>query len=115
MEEGSIVRISLPQSDGKLRSRPALLLKKVSPFNDWILCSISSKLHNEVKGLDFILDSNHEDFNSSHLKFSGLIRVANLFTIPESIIEGKIGFISSKSYKIILQNLSNFVLSTKGQ
>lgn len=111
MEEGSVVRISLPQSDGKLRSRPALLLKKVAPFNDWLLCSISSKFHNEVKGLDIIIDSSHPDFSSSHLKFPGLIRIANLFTIPENRIEGKIGFISNETYRLILKRLSQFILS----
>ena len=56
MEEGSVVRVSLIESDNKTRSRPALLLKKVPPHNDWLLCVISGKLHNEVKGLDVIID-----------------------------------------------------------
>jgi len=109
MEEGSIVRIALPQSDGKLRSRPALVLKKIEPFNDLLLCSISSKLHNEVKGLNIIIGSDHPDFISSRLKYPGLIRVANLFTIPSTVIEGKIGTISKQTYQLILDNLSHFI------
>ena len=115
MEEGSIVRIALPQSNGNLRSRPALILKKVKPYDDYLLCSISSKIHNEIKDLDIVIGIEHPDFVSSRLKYPGLIRTANLFTIPASLIEGKIGFISEQTHDKILQNLSKFILNRRKQ
>lgn len=104
------MRIPLPQSDGKIKSRPALLLKKIEPFNDWLLCSISSKLHNEVKGVDVIIDKEHPDYAPSRLKYPGIIRVANLFTLPETMIEGTIGELSVQTHKKVLTNLTTYLL-----
>jgi mRNA interferase MazF len=44
MKNGNIVLIPLPQSDGAIKRRPALLLKQMPPFNDWLLCGISTQL-----------------------------------------------------------------------
>lgn len=109
MEEGAIVRIALPQSDGKIKSRPALLLKRIEPFNDWLLCSISSKLHNEVKGVDIVIDKEHPDYVASRLKYPGVVRVAHLFTLPEKMIEGTIGNISPQTHKKLLNNLTAYL------
>ncbi len=40
MNEGDIVLIALPQADGQFKNRPALLLRKVPPFGDWLLRGI---------------------------------------------------------------------------
>jgi hypothetical protein len=37
MQEGDIVKIKLPQADGKVKMRPGLLLKKLPPFGDLLL------------------------------------------------------------------------------
>src|SRR5256885_15130340 len=91
MEKGSVVLIEFPQSDGSYKSRPAVLLKEVDPYNDWLLCVVSTKIHNEIKGLDILLDVSHPDFRDTHLKMASLIRSAILYTIPTNFIKGKIG------------------------
>ena len=112
MKPGEVVRVSLPESDGKVRSRPALLIKKIPPYNDWLLCAISSGKHLEQKGLDIMIDVKHSDFISSNLKFPGLIRTGFLFTIPESSIEGKMGTLSESTMVTVINNLV-FFLKTK--
>ena len=113
MEEGSIIRVVLPESDGKFRSRPALLLKRVLPHNDWLMCAISGRLHNEIKGLDILLKTTHPDFQQTHLKYDALIRTGFLYTLSEEIIEGVIGKVSIEIYQQVLTNLTKFISDKK--
>jgi hypothetical protein len=53
--EGSICLIPLPQADGKHKIRPVLLLKQFSPFNDYLVCGISTQIHQFVDGFDELL------------------------------------------------------------
>ena len=101
----------MSESDGTLRSRPALLLKRIFPHNDWLMCVISGGLHNEIKGLDVVINTDHPDFANTHLKYSGLIRTGFLYTLSEEIIEGKIGVVSAATYIQVCQNLSRFINS----
>lgn len=48
MKSGDIVLIPLPQSDGAIKRRPALLIKQMPPFNDWLLYGISTQLQQKV-------------------------------------------------------------------
>jgi mRNA interferase MazF len=83
VEEGAIVRVSLPESDGKVRSRPALILKKIPPHNDYLLCAVSGKLHKYVEGLDILIDKNHPDFAASNLKYpSCFVPASSLLFLP---------------------------------
>jgi mRNA interferase MazF len=42
MKEGDIVLTPLPQSDGKEKPRPALILRKMPPFGDFLVSVCSS-------------------------------------------------------------------------
>ena len=110
MEEGTIIRIALPQADGKDKVRPALLLKIIPPFSDLLVCGLSTKLHNEIAGLDTRVDQSHPDFPTSGLKYPSLIRAAYLFTLSQGRNEGAIGFVSKDTFRQILKNLTSFIL-----
>ena len=62
---GQIVLFQFPQTDivqGKLR--PALLLGKLpGPYDDWLMCMISSQIHQYIEGFDEIIDSGVADFS----------------------------------------------------
>ena len=55
---GDIVLFRFPQTDlriGKLR--PALLLKELpGELDDWLVCMISSQMHQEIPGLEPVID-----------------------------------------------------------
>jgi mRNA interferase MazF len=55
--EGQIVLFKFPQTDqtvGKLR--PALVLRRLpGQFDDWLICMISSQLHQQTPGLDEVI------------------------------------------------------------
>lgn len=109
MNEGDLIKIPLPQADGLIKSRPALVLRKVPPFNDLLICGNSSKIHNYVEGLDVIISSSHKDFKKSGLKTSSVIRSAYLMLLAEKDTPGSIGSISTEKHQQVLKNLSDFL------
>lgn len=105
---GDIVLIRFPRSDleeGKYR--PVLLLNKLpGPFQDWLLCAITSQIRHEIQGWDEIITQSDNDFKESGLKATSLIRIGKLATINESIFEGKLGEISPQRLRRIRTKLS---------
>lgn len=93
MKEGDIGVIDMRQPDGSVKTRPVLLLKKVKPFNDWIVCAISTQLQQEVNGFDMIIDSADGSFASTGLKQSSIIRLGMISTVSKTVIPGIIGSI----------------------
>ena len=52
MTEGDVVLTPLPQADGRVKPRPAILLRRMPPFGDWLICGVSTQLHQQVPGVD---------------------------------------------------------------
>lgn len=65
MKEAEIVIAVFPQADGTLKRRPALILREMPPFKDFLICGISTQLRQEVKDFDEIISANDEDFDAS--------------------------------------------------
>lgn len=110
MREGDIILTSIPQADGQIKNRPALLLRDMPPFQDALVCGISSQLHQEVKGFDEVVAIDDADFQSSGLVVESLIRLGFLAIIPRAKILGSIGAISKERHKQLLRNLSEYLL-----
>ncbi len=104
-----IVRVALPQADDQVKVRPALLLKPIRPHSDWLLCAISTQLHNEVAGLDVLIDVEYPDFGQARFLKPSIIRVVKLHTMPEARIEGSIGTVSDATYNTVMDNLIHFL------
>lgn len=62
MNEGDIVKAVLNQVDNKAKFRPVLLLKKMPPFDDWLVCGITSQIKNKVDKFDLLMSSDDPDF-----------------------------------------------------
>jgi len=45
MKEGDVVLTPLPQADGAMKNRPAIVLRVMPPFGDRLVCGVSSQLH----------------------------------------------------------------------
>jgi mRNA interferase MazF len=82
MTEGDVVLTPLPQADGCTKPRPAILLRQVPPFGDWLVYGVSTQWRQEVAGFDEIIDLSHSDFRSSGLKATSLIRLGYLVVLP---------------------------------
>ena len=111
MKEGDVVLITLPQSDGRIKKRPALILRSMPPFGDWLVCGISTQLHQQVFGFDDIIDLGHSDFAGSGLKSAYLIRLGFLAVIPAPDLLGKIGRIGPERHRRLVENLANHLLA----
>lgn len=109
MTAGDVVLTPLPQADGRLKPRPAVLLKKLPPFGDWLVCGVSTQLQQEVAGFDDIIDLSHPDFSGSGLKAVSLIRLGFLAVLPESHFLGILGAISAERHRTLLHRLSAFL------
>lgn len=112
MREGDIVKAALNQIDNKVKFRPALLLKQMPPYDDWLVCGITSQLSNRVEKFDLLLSENDSEFPKTGLLKTSIIRLGFIAVIPESIIEGIIGSISKNKYDELLNNLISHLYST---
>lgn len=110
MKETDIVIAVFPQSDGSLKRRPALILREMPPFRDFLICGISTQLRQKVENFDEIVSSNDGDFAESGLDEESLIRLGFLLVLPRSQIIGSIGSISEARHERLLNNLSRYLL-----
>lgn len=105
MKAGEIALASLQQADGQLKMRPVLLLTTFPPFDDWLVCGISSQIRHAVSGLDNVVEIKDADFEKSGLQVPSVIRTGFLATLPSKDIPGTIGSISSKRYHTVINQL----------
>jgi len=104
LEPGDVSLIRFPRADlrnGKYR--PVLLLSKLpGPFDDWLICAITSQLRHEVKKWDERIERGDDDFKGSGLTVPSLIRIGKLATVEERVVEGVLGRISAERLMRIL-------------
>ncbi len=110
-QPGQIVLFRFPRTDldaGKLRQ--ALLLRKVpGDYEDWLVCMVSSQLHQFDSGFDELISTEDADFESSGLKVSSVIRIGRLAIVEDGILIGSIGQISSDRVDCIRRRLANWI------
>jgi len=109
MKEGNVVIVAMPQADGSVKNRPTIVLREMPPFQDMLVCGVSSQLHQEVKDFDQIISPTDSDFAASSLVGKSLIRLGFLTVVPQSQIVGVIGSISSIRHQRLLEKLSNYL------
>jgi mRNA interferase MazF len=109
MTEGDIALTPLPQSDRGVKARPAVLLRRMPPFGDWLVCGISTQLHQQVVGFDEVIAPSHPDFADSGLKAPSLIRLGFLAVVPSGQFLGVLGSVADDRHARLLQKLSAFL------
>ena len=113
MNEGDIVLAPLPQADGQIKKRPAAVLRKVPPFDDLLVCGISTQLRQCVEGFDELILSTDPDFKTSGLLQDSVVRLGYLLTLPRKEFIGSIGKISPERHRRLLKQLAEFLVSIK--
>ena len=103
--KGDIVVVLFPFSDlsGK-KKRPALIAKSISG-NDFILCQITHKSHENTEEIEL----KKNDLNDGKLSKDSFIRFSKLFTIDQSLIEYKIGSIKTGKFEKIIDKICSFL------
>jgi len=112
IREGQIVLFRFPYSDRKeAKFRPALVIRKLpGAYEDWLICMITSQLSQEESSFDEIISEEDNDFSSSGLKLSSLIRVGRLAVVNKSILVGSIGEINGDRLSRIRNKISNWII-----
>ncbi len=114
MQEGDVVLTPIPQADGRIKNRPALILREMPSHGDVLVCGISTQLHAGVPGFDEIISPTDADFGSSGLVAASLIRLGFLAVLPRQNIAGAIGSIAPERHRRLLEALSNYLVRHRG-
>lgn len=115
MNEGDVLLTSLRQADGALKERPVLLLRRMPPFEDFLVCGISTQLQQVVPEFDEIVSPTDADFTASGLKAASLIRLGYLAVLPRAEFRGRIGSISPSRLMRLRTKLSEFLRPEPGE
>ena len=110
MKEGNIILTPIPQVNGEIKNRPALILKEMPKYQDFLVCGISTQLKQYIPNFDEIISPEDEDFQSSGLVSQSVIRLSFLTVISRNIIIGSIGSISTERHQRLLENLSQYLV-----
>ncbi|HEX8920666.1 MAG TPA: type II toxin-antitoxin system PemK/MazF family toxin [Pyrinomonadaceae bacterium] len=110
MKEGDVILTPVPQANGMVKNRPAIILRELPPYQDFLVCGVSTQLHQKVENFDEIISPGDSDFSPSGLKSGSLIRLGFLAVLPHSSVIGSIGSISSERHKRLLKTLSDYLV-----
>lgn len=109
MNEGDVILTQIPQADGVMKNRPALILREMPPFGDMLVCGISTQIHQSVPGFDEVITGADDDYSATGLVADSVIRLGFLGVIPHSKIIGSIGRVAYKRHERLLVRLSTYL------
>ena len=110
MTPGDIVLVAMPKRNGKTKKRPALILQRMRPFDDFLVCGISSQTQLAVEDFDLLLKESDPNFKNTGLKKASIIRLGYITTIPKTTVPGKIGQITPEQFNGLMGRLVNYLL-----
>ena len=114
MKEADIVLAPLPQADGRVKNRPAVVLRVMPGFGDLLVCGVSAQLRQQVASFDETIENSHVDFKTSGLKAPSLIRLGFLAVLPVNNFLGTIGFISGERHQRLVSRLCEHLQPKSG-
>lgn len=112
MKECDVILTPVPQADGKIKLRPAVVLREMpGAYRDVLVCGVSTQLHLCIDGFDELISSEDKDFVLSGFLAQSLIRLGFLAVLPRRSIVGTIGSVSAERHRRLLERLSNYLVS----
>jgi mRNA interferase MazF len=115
MREGDVVLTPIPQADGSVKNRPALVLREMPVYRDVLVCGISTQLHHYVPNFDELISPADADFVPSGLVAPSLIRLGFLVVLPHTKIVGAIGSVAPERHERLLVALSTYLVHNLGR
>lgn len=109
MSPGDVVLIPLNVLGGaSVKLRPALLLANLpGPYQNLLICGISTQLKSILPNWDELIQSTDADFAISGLHHDSTIRLSYLYAAESSEIAGVIGQIDGVRLQRLRQKLSD--------
>ena len=81
MKPGDVIITPMPQADGQVKPRPAVVVALLAPYNDALVCGFTTQLRQEVRGFDDLILPGDADFGGSGLKAPSVIRLGYLSVV----------------------------------
>ena len=108
---GQIVLLPFPFTDlSATKLRPALVLRKASKdFDDWLVCMVSSQLHQTDDGLSEVMNATDADFKASGLKVPSVLRLSRIAVINGALLVGSTGAICDEWLERVRERLANWI------
>lgn len=57
MNESSVVLTPIPQADGNVKNWPVVVLRALPPYDDLLVCGVSTQLQQHVRNFDELIAS----------------------------------------------------------
>jgi mRNA interferase MazF len=110
MKPGDVVLIRLPQAAGAAKLRPALVLAILpGPYQNVLICGISTQLQSLQHDWDELLNPNDADFAMSGIHRISAIMLSFLYAADSNEISGVIGRIDSERLSRLRKRLANLL------
>ena len=109
--EGGVVVAELPQADGLVKPRPVLLLRELPGFGDFLVCGVSTQIHQTEAGLDVIIGQDDQDFHATGLRATSVVRLNFLASIPVNRMTRHLGKISPHTLQLLQSNLASYLVA----
>lgn len=108
---GQIALTPFPYTDlSAAKLRPVLLLRQASArFDDWLVCMVSSQLHQAEPELDEPVLPAEGDFVGTGLKVPSVVRVSRLAVLNGALLTGSIGCISDERLTRVRRRLACWI------
>lgn len=103
MREGELIIADLPLSGQGWKRRPALVLRQLPGYGDYLVCGLSSQLHQLIPGFSEQLNPTA----TNGLAQPSVIRLEFLFVVPEEDIAGIIGRVPDSVLNTLRQRLAD--------
>ena len=88
-----------------------LLLKKLdSTHDDWLVCMISSQLHQYVPELDWQLTPDDVEFGDTGLKVASVFRLSRVAVLDGQLLLGQLGQISEVRLRQLKARFSHWLV-----
>lgn len=109
---GQIALLRLARTDlapGKLR--PVLLLRRASSrFDDWLVCMVTSRLHQAEPDLDEPILPTDPDFADTGLKAPSMARLSRLAVVEGATLAGALGAVAPARLQRMRERLARWIL-----
>ncbi len=108
---GQIALARFPQADLEIgKTRPVLLITSApGNYNDWLVCMLSSQLHQAVPEFDEILTPSQNDYRLSGLNKPSVLRISRLAVINATQLLGKVGQIDAERLRRVREKISAWI------
>jgi mRNA interferase MazF len=107
--KGDVVIAPLAQADGGSKPRPVLLLRELPGFGDYLVCGISTQVHQAIEGFDLILNPGSPEFVSAGLHAESVVRLGFVGVVPVRKMTRRLGRLPSNTLTLLQERLANCI------